>query len=250
VGKSSGLGDNLYVGGYDLSGDTQQLSRIGGGPAVLDVTGINKSAYERIGGQRDGGISWTSFFNTAAGQAHPVLSALPTADVPITYCRGTALGNPAACMISKQPNYDGNRDQAGNFTFKLGAVANGYGLEWGVQGTAGVRADTTATNGTGVDLGTAVAAAGFGLQAYLQVFSVTGTSCTVKLQGSSDNGGSDAFADITGGGFTAATGITSQRIATATNLTLERYIRVVTSGTFTQCSFSVVIVPNLLAPTF
>jgi hypothetical protein len=53
--------------------------------------------------------------------------------------------------------------------------------------TAAPRTDTTATNGTSYDFGTGSTA--FGLQAYLQVLSFTGTSCTIKLQESSDNAG-------------------------------------------------------------
>jgi hypothetical protein len=76
VGKQTGLGDNCYISGYNLSGDVGSLGRIGGGPALLDVTGIDKSAFERLGGLRDGGVDFSAFFNPAAGQAHPVLSAL------------------------------------------------------------------------------------------------------------------------------------------------------------------------------
>lgn len=247
MAKSSGLGDNFYLAGYDLSGDIGSIEG-GGGPTPLEVTGIDKSAFERIGGLRDGKLNWSAWFNDAAGQAHPRLSSLPTADVIATYCRGTTLGNPAACLVAKQINYDGKRGNDGSFTLDVEAMANAYGLEWGKQGTAGKRTDTTATNGTGVDFGTG--STSFGLQAYLQVFSFTGTSVTVKIQQSSDNGSGDAFADVTGGAFTAATGITSQRIATATNLTVERYLRVVTTGTFSNAVFSVVICRNDTAPAF
>ena len=88
MAKSSGLGDAFYVGGYDLSGDTSALSKIGGSLGVLDVTAINKSAFERLGGVRDGGIDWTSYFNPTG--AHPVLSALPTSDVIATYANDTS----------------------------------------------------------------------------------------------------------------------------------------------------------------
>lgn len=259
MAKQSGLGDNLYLAGYDLSGDVGSVDTISGGPATLDVTTINQSAHSRLGGLRSGEIDFTAFFDSASVAVggyvgeHGILSTLPRTDVIVSYFRGTALGNPAACMVGKQVNYDPTRAADGGLTLKTQCMANGFGLEWGVQGTAGIRTDTTATNGTGVDLGTVVAAAGFGLQAYLQVFGVTGTSCTVKLQGSSDNGGSDAFADIVGGGFVAATpggSPQAQRIATASNLTIERYIRVVTTGTFNPASFAVVIVPNVTAPSF
>ena len=249
--KQTGLGDNLYYGGYNLSGDTQSLGRIGGGPNPWDTTGIDKSGMERTGLLRDGGIDWVSYFNPTAAQAHPRLSLLPYTDVIITYCRGTALGDAAASMVSKQVNYDGDRPADGSFTFTLNALANAYGIEWGDQLTAGQRTDTGATAGTAFDSGAATT--NFGLQAYLQVFSFTGTDVTVKIQESSDNAG-DAYADVVGGGFTQITGGAplTQRIATATNLAVERYLKVttVTTGGFSSLVFAVMCVRNPLAPAF
>lgn len=242
--KQSGLGDNLYVGGYNISGDIGSLDKIGGGPKPLDVTGIDKSAMERLGGVRDGGMDFMSFYNTSAGQEHAVFSVLPTADVVCTYARGTALGNGGAALVAKQLSYDPKRAIDGMLTFKVNMTANGYGLEWGVQGTPGIRTDTAATNGTALDY---LASAAFGLQAYLQVFSFTGTSCTVKLQDSTDN---VTFADVVGGSFGAQTALGASRIATAGNLTVNRYVRVVTTGTFSSCAFAVLICRNDVAEAF
>jgi hypothetical protein len=245
--KQSGMGDNLYVGGYDLSGDTGSLGAIGGGNTPIVVTGIDKSGIERLGGKRDGRIEWSSYFNPSASQAHPVLSALPTADVHVMYCRGTTLGSPAASQVSKQVNYDGTRTSEGGFTFALQALANAYGLEWGVLLTAGKRSDTTATNGTGVDTG---ASALFGWQAYMQAFSFTGTSVTIQIQDSADN---VSFANLgAGGAFTAVTAAqTVQRLASpgATD-TVRQYVRIATSGTFSQCTFAVAFVKNISATVF
>ncbi|WP_405531499.1 hypothetical protein OG592_26985 [Streptomyces avidinii] len=248
MSKQSGLGDNLYIAGYDVSGDINSLSAIGGGPAALEVTGIDKLAFERIGGLRDGRIEFVSFFNPATDRAHDRLSALPTADELVTYCRGTVLGSPAANLIGKQIDYAPTRADDGALTFAVQAQANGYGLEWCTQLTAGMRTDGSATNGTGVDFGTG--STSFGLQAYLHVFAFTGTSVTVKLQESSDNGVGDAWADVTGGGFTAATGITSQRIETARGQTVERYLRAVTTGTFSNAVFAVSVCRNDTSTTF
>lgn len=249
--KQSGLGDNLWLDGYNLSGDIGSLGRIGGGPAALEVTGIDKSAIERLGGLRDGEISFNSFFNDAAGQAHPRLKLLPRTDVNATYARGTVLGGQAACMVAKQVNYDPTRGQDGSLTFAVQCLANDFGLEWGNQLTAGQRTDTGATNGTGVDFG--VGSTSFGLQAWLHVFSFTGTDATVKLQQSSDNGAGDAFADVTGGGFTVVTaGPTSQRIETVRNQTVERYLRVVTttSAGFSNLVFAVIVKRNDVSVVF
>lgn len=244
MAKTGGLGDNLYVDGYDLSGDIGAVSSIGGGPAVIDVTAINSSAMERIGGLRDGRIEYSAFFNDAAARSHVVLSALPTADRIITYCRGTTLGNPAACLVAKQLNYDPTRAADGALTIAGQTQGNGYGLEWGQQLTAGKRQDTTATNGTSVDH---TASTSFGWQAYLQVFSFTGTSVTVTVQDSADN---SSFAGFTGSAFTAATALGSQRIAGAAGSTVRRYLRVATTGTFSEATFSVVFIKNTVAVAF
>lgn len=244
MSKQTGLGDALYIAGYDLSGDIGSVT-LGGGPSLLEVTGIDKSAFERIGGVRDGRIDYTAFFNTAVGRAHARLSPLPTADLIISYFRGTALGGASANLVAKQLNYDGTRADDGAFTFAGQNQGNGYGLEWGTSLTAGKRTDTTATNGTSVDFGTGSTT--FGLQAYLHVFAFTGTSVTVKLQESSDNAAGDAFADVVGGAFVAATAPGAQRIVTSATLAVERYLRVVTTGTFSNAVFAVNVIRNRTA---
>ncbi|MEU6781495.1 hypothetical protein ABZ912_20005 [Nonomuraea angiospora] len=249
MAKQAGLGDRLFVAGYNLSGDIGSLGRIGGGVAgTQDVTGIDKSAFERIGLARDGSLEFSAFWNVATDRAHLRLSALPTSDQILTYCRGAALGSHAASLVGKQINYDPSRAADGSLTIAVQALANAYGLEWGRLLTAGIRTDTSATNGSSVDFGTGSTA--FGLQAYLHVFAFTGTSVTVKLQESSDDGAGDAWADVTGGGFTAATGVTSQRIETARGQTVERYLRVVTTGTFSNAQFAVSVTRNDVSTVF
>ncbi|WP_431895869.1 hypothetical protein [Micromonospora haikouensis] len=249
--KSSGLGARLYVSGSDLSGDVGSLSRIGGGPTPLDVTSIRKAAYERLGGLRDGALDYQAWFNPAADQAHEVLSALPRTDQIVTYCHRATIGSPAACCVAKQLDYAPTRAADGSLTIAVQTQANGYGLEWGLLATAATRTDTAATNGASIDLG---AAGSFGLQAYLHVLAFTGTDATVTLQQSSDDGGGDAFANVTGGGFTQITGgaPSAQRIQTARDQAVERYLRVVTttSAGFTNLEFLVVVAVNPVAVVF
>jgi hypothetical protein len=243
MSKQGGLGDALYYGGYDMSGDVQALGNIGGGPALLDFTDITQSAMARQGGIRDGRIEWTSYFNPgiAANAAHSVLSALPRGDVLLTYCRGTTLGAPAACVNGKQVNYDGTRGNDGAFTFAVSGQASSYGLEWGKLLTAGMRTDTAATLGASIDT---AASAAFGAQAYLHVSALTGTDVTVKIQDSADN---STFADVAGLTFTQTTTAPgTQRIAISNTATVRRYVRAttVTTGGFTSATFAVVIVKN------
>lgn len=240
MAKSSGLGSVLYYDGYDLSGDKQAFD-IASPMTPIDVTAINKSAMERIGGRRDGAMSSVSFFNPTAGQAHDVESALLLTDRVYTIGIGSAIGSPAACLVAKQIGYDPTRGADGVLTFNVEAMANGYGLEWGSLLTAGTRTDTSATNGTSLDT---TASASFGAQFYLHVTAFTGTDVTIKLQDSADN---SSFADLTAGAFTSVTmGPQSQRIQTARDATVRRYLRVATAttGGFTSVSFAVTAVKN------
>lgn len=244
MAKQSGLGDNFYVGPYDLSGDISAIGSVGGSVATLDKTGINKFGYERIGGLRTGTMEFTTHFNDAAGQEHVAFSALPYTDVILSYFRGTTLGNPAASMVAKQINYDATRGDDGDLTFGVQAQSNGFGLEWGRSLTAGLRTDTAATNGTAIDT---TASASFGAQAYLHVTAFTGTDCTITVEDSADN---ITFATVDS--FTVVSGVTSERnVLGTTTETLDRYVRVsTTAGTFSSITFAVNLVKNTATTQF
>lgn len=237
MGKQSGLGDQLYIDGFDISGDIGAISSVAAPFAPLTMTDITQSAPERKAGLGDGALAFTSYFNSDTDRAFDVLSTLPRTDRTASYFRGSAIGNPAASLIAKQIGFDPNRDENGNLVLATSLTAsNGEPLTWGRQLTAGKRTDTAAANGASLD---GAAASALGLVAFLHVFAFTGTSVTVKLQQSSDNGVGDAWADVTGGGFTVVTAKGAQRIETAENLAVERYLRVVTTGTFSNAIFAV-----------
>lgn len=245
ITKVSGLGDNFLVGGYDLSGDIASLESISQPMSPLDVTAINESAHERIGGMIDGSLAFTSFFNPVAGQAHPILKALPRTDVQMMYLRGTVLGNSAAAQVGKQVDYAPKRGTDGSLTVSVSAQANGFGLEWGQQVTAGLRTDTVATAGSPVDF---TAATSFGFQAYLQVTAFTGTDVTVKLQDATTSGGS--YSDVAGGAFAQTTAAhTVQRISSVNTATVREFVKAttVTTGGFTSVTFCVILVKNTSA---
>lgn len=240
MAKTSGLGANFYIGGYDLSGDVSSIDQMTGGPALLDVTAIKQSANSRIGGLRDADWQFTSFFNSAAGAEHPALSTLPTSDVVACYLNGTTLQNIAAAINGKQLNYDPTRDNTGNLTLKVEIQSDGFGMEWGEQITAGLRTDTSATTGSAV---TDVAATSFGAQAYVQLVAFTGTSVTVTISHATSSGGSYSTLMAT----TAMTAIGAQRITVSNSTTVDQYLKVATSGTFTNAVFAVVFVRNQTA---
>lgn len=242
MAKQGGMGDGLLVDGFDLSGDTGQISSISAPMTTQDVTSIRDYGNARIGLLHDGSINWGAYWNPTSGgagtAAHEVLRTLPYADRSVTYLRSTVLGAPAASLLTKQIDYNGTRNQDGSFTLTVDSQANAFGMEWGVQLTAGLRTEGAAGNGPAVDLGAAPASTAFGWSAYLQVAALTGTSVTVKVQDSADG---VTFADLAGGATFAAAGARgAQRIQSSSpTATVRRYVRVVSTGTFTNAVYAV-----------
>lgn len=246
MSKQGGLAQKLIVGGWDISGDIGSITNIHGGCDFQDMTGIDKSAHERVGTLRKAEMDFMSFWNTTAGQAMPVLSALTRNDVISIWMTSQVLGAQAGCINGKQNNYDPKRDAAAALTVDTKTEANSFGLEYGRLLTAGLRTDTTATNGASVD-NTDVSTS-FGWQAYLAVTALTGTNVVVTLQDSADN---SSFTNLASGAFTSVTAAqTTQRLQSGATDTVRRYVRAITSGTFTSATFAVVFIRNYTAVTF
>ncbi len=241
MAKTTGLGDNFYAAGYDLSGDANSLGRIGGGPQLLDYTPINKFAFVRLGSTRSAQMQFVTFFDPNAGVAGP--APLPTqavTDTVCTYARGTTLGAPAACMNAKQINFDPTRANNGMLTVAVNMESNAYGLEWGEQLTAGLRTDTVATAGATVDDGAGTA---FGAQAYLQVTAFSGTSVDIFIEHSTNGTVWTTLMD-----FGAQSAIGASRISVANTTTVNRFVRASTgTGTFSSVTFNVTFVRNPIA---
>lgn len=229
--KAAGLGHNLYVAQFDLSGDAGSVGTIAGKRGSLEVTGINALAMERILTHRDGEIGFTAFWNTDTDKVHDALKGLVTTDRIVTYAGLTSaagvVGDPAASIIAKQMNYDPTRGQDGSLVTATQFLSNaGLGLEWGQLLTTGKQTYATGTvNGTSIDLG-AVSTL-FGASAYLHVFSIGSGTSTFAVQDSADD---SSFLDVTGMTFTAVTAATSERIQGAVGATVRRYVRLQKTG--------------------
>lgn len=242
MAKETGIGNACYVAGHDVSGETQTW-QLSGAKNMQNATTIRQPAFDRLGLFSDGSYSYETLLDTDEDHAHEYLSTLPTTDELVSILHRETIGAVHWTSFHKQINYDGTRAQDGSLLFKTdGQSSKGTFWDIGNLLTAGKRTDTAATNGASWDGGTAK---NFGLQAYLHVFDHSGDPATVKLQSSSDNGAGDAFADVTGGGFAAvSTAGYGERIVTARDAAIERYLRVVTTGTFTSITFAVAVVVN------
>lgn len=251
--KQTGLGDHFYIGGADVSGDVGVVDTVDSPMTPLPSTGIDKFAFERLGGARDGLLEFTCWFNDAAGAEHDVLSGLPRTDVIVSYLRGTDLGNEAASIVGKQVNYDPSRGEDGSLTEKVQVLGNAFGIEWGHNltgdGTTGIHASSGAESLDGWDDG-AGAATDHGLQVYFHLFAFTGTSVTLTIQDSDDDAATDPYATVTGATSGALTAPGAVRVATGRTENVKEWLRVTATGTYSAASFAVIVVRNLTEVLF
>jgi hypothetical protein len=251
MGKQSGLGDRFFLDGLNLSGDIGSLSRIGGGlTGTQDITGIDKSAFERAGLIRDGSLEFTAFFNPDTDRSHEELSPLPTDSRLANYYRGFTQGVPAAGLLGKQVNYDPTRNQDGSLTIGVQIPSTDFGLEWGVLLSDGDETETAVGSGAALDLS---ASTNFGLQAYLQVSDGTvgvGETVDISVQDSAD--GSTGWVDVAN--FTQITDATviplAERVQTLRTDTIRQFLRWNVVGTFTSITFNIMVMKNTIETLF
>lgn len=243
----SGLGEEFAVDGHDLSGAVGGARRISSSMSPLVTNVINKKGVQRVAGLRDGGIDFDSWFDDTV--VHPVLSTLPTTDRVATWFFGTVLGDQTASIIGQQIGYDPTRGQDGSLSLATSVLANGFALEYGHNltgdGTTVVESQSSAGALTGfTDVS---AATDFGLQVYFHLFSFTGTSITLTIQDSDDDAAGDPYATVTGATSGALTTPQGLRVQTSATENVKEWLRVISTGTFSEATFAVAVVRNTTA---
>ena len=231
MAKKSGLGQQMYISGYDLSGDVGAINNVGSPVSLLDVTPISASGVERIIGRRDGHLNFTAFFNDASGAEHEALKDLPTTDVLALYLMGTTLGDACAALTSKQVGYDATRGEDGSLTFSVDCQGTaGQFLEWGIVLTSKITADDNGDTETGINFGSQTTDGAVG---FLQAFACASGTGEYDIDDSSDstNGVDGSWATLLS--FTnvaAAAHPTAERVAV--NGTVEKWTRALMEGTY------------------
>lgn len=134
MGKVSGLGMSVTVD--DAAGDGKAISNdvtsinFGTPRGVQDVTGLDKSAIERILLLADGNVSLTGVFNASAGMSHDVFKTVATSDAT----RTVVIGLPGAVTLTMEmvfAEYSLSRAQDGSLTWSAsGQLANGTAPAW------------------------------------------------------------------------------------------------------------------------
>ena len=231
--KQSGLGQRLYVAGFDLSGDVGVIDTLGSANNLLNVRGIDKLAEERIIGRRTGQLSFTAFFNDADDQEHDALKGLPATDVLALWLMSVTRGDACAALTAKQANYDMSLGADSSLTFKVDLQGTaGFFLEYGVILVAKIT-HSSETDETAHDQG---GASSDGAVGFLQHFEDTSPTGTIEydIEDSSDNlafGNLIAFNDV-------ATPYAAYTERKSVDGEVLQHLRASTNGTFTDAPFS------------
>lgn len=134
MAKETGLGWSAFSvddsGGSvcDIKNDVTQLA-ITTPRGVQDVTGIDKSAFERLLLLADGTVNAQGVFNDAASKSHAVFKTVPSTSVARTTTI-TVSGNTLA-MEMLYTDYQLTRAQSGELTWTApGVLADGTVPTW------------------------------------------------------------------------------------------------------------------------
>lgn len=97
-----------------------------------DITGLDKSAVERLLLLADGSVSMTGVFNTTANQSHDVFKTIPTQAGTTTRTVVIVYPGPATLTMEMVlTDYSLNRGQDGSLVWTVpGQLANGTAPTW------------------------------------------------------------------------------------------------------------------------
>lgn len=234
MAKKTGLGHNFFIAGNDLSGDVSAVDSLTTPVESVDVTSISKNAMERLQGRVDANMSFSFYFNDAAGQEHLALRNPAATDRLVSWTFGSTVGDTAFGVTGKQINYDMTRGEDGSLTGTVTVEGNGVAGEWGNLLSAGKITHSSATTVASKDDS---ASTSNGASAILQSMSLASGTATVKIQESSNDSSWSDLITFSNVAASSDSGKTSERL-TMTG-TVARYLRISTSGTFSDLVFVV-----------
>lgn len=135
MSKQSGLGwttlsvDNASAAAKDIRNDITNF-QFATPRAVQDITGVDKSAFERLLLLADFSITLNGVFNPDADKSHTVLSSVPSSSVVRTVSLG--IGGKTLAPECLFTDYSLTRANSGELTWTApGVLADGQIPTWG-----------------------------------------------------------------------------------------------------------------------
>ena len=135
MAKQTGLGDIVKVddSGGNLRTITNDIGDYGINIAqeLLETTGLDKSARERITGMSDSDLSLNGVFNAASNMSHDVFKTRTGTRSIVIQVGGSTTGNPQLLMEMQVASYNISRGTDGALTWSVGLnLADGSVPAW------------------------------------------------------------------------------------------------------------------------
>ena len=223
-----GKDTKVYASGYDLTLFLNSANTTMN--ADLAETSTFGSTYKSfVAGLVDSKISLSGFFDPAVGASDVVFSQLAGNDIYLTVLpQGDALGKRGRGMYGVEITYEITTGLDGAAAVSIEAQSKS-GAEAIVSNTPKTDLQTSGNDAAGIT-NPSGGSTSTGWSAFLQAFSIAGTSsptCIVVLQDSADN---SAFLDVSGGTFATVSTANAnvpgaQRLTGAAGATLRQYTR-------------------------
>lgn len=208
----------VLFGGYDVSGylSSAELS--------VDVDTAETTTFSQTSNAKTHMPTLYGATLSTSGRWDPAwetaIAAVIGTDLSVvTYCPGGAssVGDRARIMAVTSTAYGSSDEVDGVVAFSWDLMAETpVSFGWLLHPLA---EDTNTTTGSSRD---DAGATSTGWTASLHVTAVDGGSWVVTIE---DSANASAWSTVTGGTFTAATGVTAQRLVSADGATLRRYVR-------------------------
>ena len=222
-----GKGAGVWMNEFDFASDLTQYN-FGKTRQLVNVTTFGNDDKVWLAGLGEGQINFQGIWNPAANQTDEEIVALDGTEVVITASPtgATAIGDRAHMVNGELDNYQPRAPV--NDAVRFSVSYTGDDAQGGVILHENAQESATG-NHTSVD---GSAQTTNGAVANLHVTQFSGTDATVTIEDSTDD---SVWGSLVA--FTQVTGTTSERVSVAG--TVERYVRVALTGTFTTVTFVV-----------
>lgn len=229
----SGIGQLYFLDGLDLSGYIGSMEEWSMVDNTIRYATLTDSAYRRLGGKVGGSHRFGHFFeDTATVGILAAVGQMPTGQRIATWVLSgptPAIGDRALCMVIEQAQQNWTQGADGSFTGVTGGESADFPVENCRMLTAGQDTHASATSNSSFDNG---AQASNGAVCYIQFQELdSGTPTFVFEDSANDSSWATLVSMSTTGGASAHA---ERKTVTGT---VERYLRITTTGTFTGADF-------------
>ena len=229
MAKQAAHGTRIYLDGYDLSGYLTATD-LGVEQETPVVTCFGDAGPRAVVGNYGVAVSASGLFDGAAGRIDEIIDALRGNDSDHYLTQlfgGTVAGSISYDSIARMASEPRKADIGGAVMLDFSLAGSG-GMARGM--VLANKTSTGAENIAGVNQGVTTAGQVYAVTFRLLAF--TGTSVTMKLQESQNDGAPDTYADIAGLTSGALSALGAVRVTTAA--ASEAWKRVVLSGTYSS----------------